>query len=363
MSDWVGLFINYETVGKKLKPHKTETLNRRQSESEKPNPHRTVTQINSTYLELIDRWNFWRGFTSIVSLCFIAIMAVGIGGLIYYGFYNPSYSTSMGQNIIDIFFISVFFGLIFILFHMLKRECFSYTHYPIRFNRKLKKVYVIQPNKKLLVANWEDFHVSLQQYNRRRWDVRFSLLDDQEKVIETFALPYTGYSQYDPFLLGHWEFVRRYMEDDTAQASYDVVAEVFPIHQRKERLRETVERVMIAATGSEQPVNRAQRLVFWGLFPISFIFLIGRTLSVKTSKIPKFPEWVKQECEIEVNDPYDFEQNPKPKPQSEPIKPFEYVVYAILFLISIVLGAGFIDLLSLAKGENSGLLKALFFWW
>ncbi|MCH7315811.1 DUF6708 domain-containing protein [Acinetobacter sp. ANC 3882] len=362
MSDWVGLFINYETVGKKLKPHKTETLNRRQSESEKLNPHRAVIQINSTYLELIDRWNFWRGLISIASLCFIAIMTVGIGGLFYYGFYNPSYSTSIVENMIDIFFILVFFGGIIIFSHMLKRECFSYTYYPIRFNRKLKKVYVIQPNRKLLVANWDDFNISLQQYSRRGWDVRFSLLDEQEKVTETFALPYTGHSQYDSFLLAHWEFVCRYMEDDSAKASYTAVHGVFPIHHRKEYFRETVERVMIAATGSDQPVNRIQRLIFWGLFPISFIFLVGRMLSVKTSKIPKFPDWVEQECQIEVNDPYDFEQNPKPKLQSEPIKPFEYVIYIALLLISIIIFLGFIDLLSLVKGENSGLLKALFFW-
>ncbi|MGJ8757886.1 hypothetical protein ACSFV5_10265, partial [Acinetobacter sp. HC8-3S] len=108
---------------------------------------------------------------------------------------------------------------------------------------------------------------------------------------------------------------------------------------------------------------RTQRLIFWATFPFRFIEIVGRTLSVKTSKIPKFPDWVEQECQIEANDPYDFEQYPKPKLQSEPINPFEYVVYTILFLISIVLGAGFIDLLSLFKGENSGLLKALFFWW
>lgn len=68
MSDWVGLFGNYETVGKQLKPHKTETLNRRQSESETLTPHRAVIQINNTYLELIDRWNYQRGFTSIFAL-------------------------------------------------------------------------------------------------------------------------------------------------------------------------------------------------------------------------------------------------------------------------------------------------------
>ena len=363
MSDWVGLFGNYETVGKKLKPHKTETLNRRRLESEKLYPYRAVIQINSTYLELIDRWNFWRGFTSIVSLCFMAIIFFGIGGLIYYGFYNPSYKMYLGDYIFDISFILILLGILWGCVHFFRRECFSYTHYPIRFNRKLKKVYVIQPNKKILVANWEDFHIGLQQYNRRSWDVRFSILDEQEKVIETFALPYTGYSQYDPFLLGHWEFVRRYMEDDSARTSYDAVAEVFPIHHRKETLIKSFERVMIATTGGDQPINRTQRLIFWATFPFRFIEFIGRILSIKTSKIPKFPDWVEQECKIETNDAYDFEQHPKPKPQSEPIKPFEYVIYTALLLISIVIFLGFIDLLSLAKGENSGLLKALFFWW
>ena len=363
MSDWVGLFINYETVGKQLKPHKTETLNRRQSESETLSPHRTVIQINSTYLELIDRWNFFRGFTSIFALFIIGFMSCLVFMIVYFIFYKPTPNLTGGELVMFISLMLCGVGLLWVGWHFFRRECFSYTHYPIRFNRKLKKVYVIQPNKKLLVANWEDFHIGLQQYSRSRWDVRFSLLDDQEKVTETFALPYTGFSQYSPELLQHWEFVRRYMEDATAKTSYDAVTEVFPIHHRKETLKKSFERVMIATTGGDQPINRTQRLIFWATFPFRFIEFIGRILSIKTSKIPKFPDWVEQECKIEAYDPYDFEQHPKPKLQSEPIKPFEYMIYTALLLISIVIFLGFIDLLSLAKGENSGLLKALFFWW
>lgn len=113
----------------------------------------------------------------------------------------------------------------------------------------------------------------------------------------------------------------------------------------------------------DQPRTSTGRLFFWGLFPVWLVFLVGRPFSIKTSKIPKFPDWVEQECQIEVNDAYDFEQHPKLKPQSEPIKPFEYVIYMALLLIFIIIFLGFIDLLSLAKGENSGLLRALFFWW
>ncbi|MDR7016099.1 DUF6708 domain-containing protein [Acinetobacter sp. 3657] len=364
MSDWVGLFGNYETVGKQLKPHKTETLNRRQSESETLTPHRAVIQINGTYLELIDRWNYQRGFITLLSM---AAMIISFGFLyliIYFGFFDSSPSSSTGNTIMGIVFLIVFLGILWGSWHFFRRECFSYTHYPIRFNRKLKKVYVIQPNKKLLVANWENFHIGLQQYSRSGWDVRFSLLDDQEKVTETFALPYTGFSQYSSELLQHWEFVRRYMEDDTAKASYDAVTEVFPIHHRKETLKESIERVCLLPDAPyDKPRTSQGRLFFWGLFPVWLVFLIGRPFSIKTSKIPKFPDWVEQECKIETNDPYDFEQHPKPKLQSEPIKPFEYVIYTALLLISIVIFLGFIDLLSLAKGENSGLLKALFFWW
>ncbi len=363
MSDWVGLFGNYETVGKQLKLHKTEILNRRQSESKTLSPHRAVVQINSTYLELIDRWNYQRGFITILSIVTMIISFGFLYLIIYFGFFDSSSNTSAGNTIMGIIFLILFLGILWGSWHFFRRECFSYTHYPIRFNRELKKVYVIQPDKKILVANWEDFHIGLQQYSRSGWDIRFSLLDDQEKVTQTFALPYTGFSQYSSELLEHWEFVRRYMEDDTAQASYDAVTEVFPIHQRKETLKKSFERVMIATTGGDQPINRTQRLIFWATFPFRFIEIVGRTLSIKTSKIPKFPDWVEQECQIEANDPYNFEQYPKPKLQSEPIKPFEYVIYIVLLLISIIIFLGFIDLLSLAKGENSGLLKALFFWW
>lgn len=264
MSNWVGLFINYETVGKKLKPHKTEVLDRRQSESKALSPHRAVIQINSTYLELIDRWNYQRGFVTFLSLCFMAIMSFGVGGLVYYSFYNPSYQMYFSDYLVDIIFILFLSGIVFIFFYMLKRECFSYTHFPIRFNRKLKKVYVIQPNKKILVANWQDFHIGLQQYSRSGWDVRFSLLDDQEKVTETFALPYTGFSQYSSELLEHWEFVRRYMEDNTAQASYEAVTEVFPIHHRKETFKESIQRVFLLSQAPyDKPLSSRGRLFFW----------------------------------------------------------------------------------------------------
>ncbi|WEI17630.1 hypothetical protein PY247_14555 [Acinetobacter proteolyticus] len=89
MSDWVGLFFNYETVGKKLKPHKTETLNRIRSESEKLNSHLAVIQINSTYLELIDRWNFLRGFTSIFALFIMGFMSCLVFMIAYFVFLNP----------------------------------------------------------------------------------------------------------------------------------------------------------------------------------------------------------------------------------------------------------------------------------
>ncbi|MDV4312058.1 hypothetical protein MY149_02075 [Acinetobacter indicus] len=108
MSDWVGLFINYETVGKQLKPHKTEALNRRQSESETLSPHRAVIQINNTYLELIDRWNYQRGFITVLSLAFILILFGFVYIIVYFGFFNPFPNSGVGEMVLGEFFNCIF---------------------------------------------------------------------------------------------------------------------------------------------------------------------------------------------------------------------------------------------------------------
>lgn len=365
MSDWIGLFGNYETVGKKLKPHKTIDLDRSYAETDKLYSQRAVIQFNSTFVELIDRWNYRRGF---ITFIFIIFFSLALFVFLYLG-YDVNFATNSSnfstQGII-ISEIIVFFMLVLALIclHMISRESFSYTHYPIRFNRKLRKVYVIQPNKKLLVANWDDFHIGLQKGSPKLWDIRFSLLDEQEKVTDTFALPFTDFSEHDNALLGHWEFVRSYMEDATPEKAFDALKQVFPIHNRKETIKESIERVyMFPDMPYDEPSSSQGRIFFWGALPMWLIFIIGRIVSIKTSKIPRFPDWVEQECLIDAEDPFNFEQHPKPKPPSEPIAPLEYVIYAVLLVISIILFLGFIDLLSMAKGENSGLLKALFFWW
>ena len=365
MSDWIGLFGNYETVGKKLKPHKTIDLDRSYAETDKLYSQRAVIQFNSTFVELIDRWNYWRGFITFFSFISLILMSFAFVYMVYsFDFGNDYYTPSIWEILFSGLVTIGLFLTAYGSWHFFNRECFRYTHYPIRFNRKLRKVYVIQPNKKLLVANWDDFNIGLQKGSPKLWDIRFSLLDEQEKVTDTFALPFTDFSEYDNALLGHWEFIRSYMEDDTPEKAFDALKQVFPIHNRKETIKESIERVMINNTSAyEQPIERLTRLAFWGTFPFVLIEIIGRIISIKTSKIPRFPDWVEHECFIDAEDPYNFEKYPKPKPPSEPIAPLEYVIYAVLLVISIILFLGFIDLLSMAKGENSGLLKALFFWW
>ena len=41
------------------------------------------------------------------------------------------------------------------------------------------------------------------------------------------------------------------------------------------------------------------------LFPVFFLpASLGRFLVMRTSKIPRWPQWVEDECVIELNDPY-----------------------------------------------------------
>ena len=91
------------------------------------------------------------------------------------------------------------------------------------------------------------------------------------------------------------EFVRRYMEDGP-QELINQVEVVFPIDKKKESYLLGFRRIF--ANGTIWPLGMVL------LSPFIFLVTIGRWVCMRTCKIPRWPDEVEAECQIDPNDPY-----------------------------------------------------------
>lgn len=228
----------YQAVGQKLADvkgiHKTVSLEKDKTYDVPLHPQQTVVQFNSTYLETTGRNERRRGD------------AVGWGLLI--GFVGLSMTSLYGFlladliNNFDIFILSIvvffvviipiFFGL---LINVLSTELFTTWHSPIRFNRKTRKVYVRQYNRKVEVYNWDDLTFFIAYINEDK-DIRAVTFDkDGETVTGMFALAFQD-EVFDKSLISYFEFIRRYMEGDDQQLKEvkEAIRYIYPIHKKRE---------------------------------------------------------------------------------------------------------------------------------
>jgi len=120
----------------------------------------------------------------------------------------------------DVFFgvITLFcIGLLGISAYLFTRDAFTYTHYPIRFNRKNRQVYVFRRNGTVLKAGWEDIYWTIYGHNIGTHDlyvVGHVMGEDKTTVKETFALSTTDAgAPGEQNLRSLFEFFRQYMEE------------------------------------------------------------------------------------------------------------------------------------------------------
>jgi hypothetical protein len=375
---YVGLVTKYSTVGKPLKVKPQDQLKQKVEYDVPLRPFASVVQLNSDYMELIDRWNYDRGYLTILVGGFTAL-SVFMCYMSFFLFLPSLFDGSLLKEggLLQII-LCYFFGILLVIAspaflwvtaYIFTRESFAYTYYPTRFNRKLRKVYVLKPNKKLLVANWDDIVFVRQDSTQGQYDLRGHILDEQGIVTDAFCLPYVDTNPYSQDMTGNWEFVRRYMEDPTgAEQAYDATYRLFPISKRKETTKESIERVYLITnnyTDNNEP-HIWSRFFFLILLPLMLIVIIGRRISILTSRTPHFPQWVEDECKVDPDDAYNLETHPHPK-YIETAKSFKVRValgalYVVLAIISVYLVAGFIDLVSGMKGHDNGFVRMLEFW-
>ena len=255
-----------------------------------------LIKINSVFVECIERWFFQRGWGAmwgapliIMCVCF----ALVFGTIIY----NPPPGIAVDfARIMFGWFATIVLSLFVIAIYviLLGKDFFCYIHYPIRFNRINRKVYLFRHSKKngVMTLDWDKVHWCVgrgRDVGHYIYELRGHVLDDDGIVRYTFAVG--QYRESHVEILQHWEMIRLYMEDAPAALPYPPLALTLST-------RPTLRNCMLlnmSWLGAHLSKAVFILSVLWGLF---------RWLALKTCREPLWPNEVEAQCQIPANDPY-----------------------------------------------------------
>ncbi|RBB85778.1 hypothetical protein BRN47_24945 [Xanthomonas oryzae pv. oryzae] len=275
---------------------KSSSLLRDLKENVIPAQRLGLIKINSSYIDWIDRRFLYRGM---LNTSFVLIGVVGFIGIsLFLGF--QSFFGGFTEIAKWCLRFLVFFALLCgtVLYWVLPRyEFFKFIYYPIRFNRKTRKIYVFREKRDggLLIVPWDKvfFHIGRGTDMKFLRDIRGEILDG-EIVKDTFALGHCA--ERDEPVKEMWEFIRRYMEEGP-----EAVAE-HPLDKYVElSVAPTWKNCLISAVGFTNATTPFKRVL---LFPFIGTFTVVRWLVFKSCKQPVFPPEVEAECQVEPNDPH-----------------------------------------------------------
>lgn len=272
-----------------------------------PYPDLTVIKMNSSYLEVVDKFYSWKGvFTAFVVIWIAVLISFALG----FGWLEIE-SVRDGKDVstFGIFAVTTLLGMAAAIFFLGRFEWRNYTHYPIRINRILREVFVFRRDGSVLKVKWDDVFFTLG-VDGRLWEIRGHLLgEDGVTIKETFALGVndSGGNEGIRKLRSHWEFFRRYMDEGPASvAPYLKLA--LPIDGRRESFKVGYE-VLASHFRHPDPVVALFGSLAW---PFVAISSLGRWLAMQRSKIPRWPADVELMNTVAKDDLYDvdFRINP-----------------------------------------------------
>lgn len=252
----------------------------------------SVIKVNSTFLEVADAHYKERGVITFAGLLFFFLMSYALISILLapFDFNRDWYAVILCSFAL---LCNVFF---------LKIECFIYTHYPIRFNRKKQLVHLFRTNGTVQTIPWKNIYFTLRQekpdgLSPKTWYLFGHILDDEKlRVVDTFSVSMC--SLYKEEVLHFWEFVRRYMEDKKGVKEVAEITHWFlPINEKKESL----------GLGFRMFNMRVGGFGSILLFPFHILYTPARWFSFQTSKIPQWTPEVEALCQIDDADPYQFD--------------------------------------------------------
>ncbi|MDR0702309.1 MAG: hypothetical protein LBF61_07870, partial [Azoarcus sp.] len=189
-------------------------------------------------------------------------------------------------------------------FTWLSKELFRYSHYPIRFNRKNRKVYFFRLDGTVMCEDWEKLYFTLgvgEEHEEK--EVRcHRLAEDGRTVLETYALPVPSQAHKPR---SQWEFVRRYMEEGPEKV-LPLIDHVLDVHIGKGRREGFIH-------GMKMMYTDVGWLIAYVGSPLFLFYAIGRWIAMRVAKYPEWPAEVEAECAVEPDDPYLVDADHLPK--------------------------------------------------
>ena len=268
-----------------------------------------VIKMNSTYLELVDKYYSDRGmfefFTVIMFFLFFSVPFI----LMYLLFFNPISRPDTFPELFMLIFAVITSSVMARWFYgFLRKSFFTWTHYPVRFNRKTKMVHVFKVGGTILSVPWNDIFFTRGRAGYGtlpEWSIDGHILaDDGKTVIDTFSL---GFSSTRRELVKNWAFVRSYMEvEDCLPDLADIVVLCPPVAEKRESY----------LFGLLYMIRIESRLL-WPITALAFpLFLAGsvvRFIVMRTCKIPRWSQEVEEACEVSADDPINLSAANNPR--------------------------------------------------
>ncbi len=272
-----------------------------------PTPYLNTVRLNSTYLEMVGKFYEGKGFLTLVMLVCL-VMGIGFAILAGWGTVR-AFSTDEAPIILGLGFFGTILALASLILYVwtFLRECFRLTHYPIRLNRKLRKLYAIDPySLKVIEADWDKMVFVLERclhtpMRITQWEILGHVLDEDGQTVRA-TLPLSFYWPDEGSVKQHWEYMRRYMEEGP-EAIMDHTPVCLPLHEGKESFGFGYRMVM-----------HHHVFFIWAIIatPLIFVEALGRYLAMQTSDIPRWSKRIEEECQIDPGDPYAIDARDNP---------------------------------------------------
>lgn len=354
-----GFSENYETVGKDCFTHSSlvKELKKDERASDELMAQNSVIRFNSEYMDVLGNWYFFKtgGVLAFVILIIIALPMLLL--MILLVKMPSSESISVTWEIIGYLGVVGYLVMIGLFFHQIRRDFFHYTYYPMRFNRLERKVYVTNPNKKVSVYNWDDLTVTINNPASIYHFVRLSLIDENKRVKQTFSLPYISGYGLKPRLISHWEFFRRYMEEEPTD-SFNAIKEYYNIHGRKEKLSEIFyarvlpeREIGISLEDDSEDTKEVDYLL--KTFPLTAWSFLARWVNERCNFLPPTTGHFYVDEAKYQNDPYNIENKLKDFRRHIPLTKKQKMLLWTWGPCSLLLAYLFLEIMTYnAKGET-----------